>query len=165
MTFETGPKLAVANHDDFNPGTGDFLMAAVGIINSGAGPFWRLVTATTAPSGTLFASDDFCSFLGAMGAPPKCTSPDYTPNTSPHVFVVRRKVAQALFRVDATTRATYDFGATPTDLGVQTFQQANAFIGGGFVGQVAELVIIIGSTTDADADKLEAHLKTKYAIP
>lgn len=165
VTFESGPKLAIPNHDDFNPGTGDFVIAAVASVSSGTGPFWRLLTASTAPSGTFFGTSMFCSFLGGLGAPAKCTSPEFTPSTAPHVFVVRRKVAQAIFRVDATSRGTYDFGVTNPDLGVLTFQQANAFIGGGVVGQVSELLLIVGATTDQDVDKLEAHLKTKYAIP
>lgn len=165
VTFESGPKLSIENHDDFNVGTGDFVVAAVAAISSGTGPFWRLVTASTAPSGTFFGPSKFCSFLGGLGAPAKCTSPEFTPSTSAHVFVVRRKVAQMVFRVDATSRATYDFGVDNPNLGVLTFQQASAFIGGGLVGQLSELLLIVGSPTESDFDKLEAHLKTKYAIP
>lgn len=164
VTFESGPKLAIANHDDFNPGTGDFAIAVVGSVSSGTGPFWRLMTASTAPQGVFFGTSMSCSFLGGLGAPAKCTSPEFTPSTSPHVFVVRRKAAQLLYRVDATTRSSYDFAATNPDLGVLTFQQASAFIGGGVVGQISELVFIV-TPTDATSDKLEAHLKTKYAIP
>jgi hypothetical protein len=78
---------------------------------------------------------------------------------------MRRKSAQLIFRVDATSRGTYDFGAENPDLGVQTFQQESAFIGGAFAGQLAELLIVIGPTSDGDLDKLEAHWKTKYGLP
>ena len=165
VTFESGPKLAIANHDDFNPGTGDFVIAAVSAVSSGTGPFWRLMTQTSAPQGVFFGTSKSCTFLGAMAAPPTCTSPDFTPSTAPHVFVVRRKAAQLIFRVDSTSRATYDFAATNPDLGVLTFQQPNALIGGGVVGQLSELVFLIGAETDVDVDKLETYLKTKYAIP
>lgn len=165
VTFESGPKLAIANHDDFNPGTGDFVIAAVSAVSSGTGPFWRLMTMTSAPQGVFFGTSRSCTFLGAMSAPATCTSPEFTPSTAPHVFVVRRKAAQLIFRVDATSRATYDFAATNPDLGVLTFQQPSAFIGGGVVGQLSELVFLVGGRTDADVDTLETHLKTKYAIP
>jgi len=48
---------------------------------------------------------------------------------------------------------------------VQTYQQANALIGGGVVGQLSELLLFVGAPTEPNFDKLEAHLKTKYAIP
>lgn len=165
VSFETGPKAAIANHDDFNPGTGDFVIAAVAAVSSGSGPFWNLTTATTAPSGTWLGPTKFCSFLGGLGAQPQCTSPDYSPSTSAHVFLVHRKTAQAIFRVDGTSRGTYDYGVNNPNLGVQTYQQASAFIGGNVVTQLAELILLIGPTTDADLDSLEGYLKTKYAIP
>jgi hypothetical protein len=165
VSFETGPKLAIDNHDDFNVGTGDFAMAAVSAISSGTGPFWRLMTASTAPSGNFFGPSHFCSFLGGLGAQPKCTSPEFTPSTSVHVFMVRRKTAQMIFRVDGTSRGTYDFGVDNPDLGVATYQQASAFIGGGIVGQLSELMLIVGGPNDAEFDKLEKHLTTKYGIP
>ena len=165
VTFESGPKLAITNHDDFNPGTGDFVIAAVAAVASGTGPFWRLMTATTAPTGVFFGTSRSCSFLGAMAAPPVCTAPEYAPSTAPHVFVVRRKIAQLIYRLDGTSRASYDFAATNPDMGVQTFQQANATLGGGIVGKLSEVVLLIGTSTDADFGKLEAYLKTKYAIP
>ena len=51
------------------------------------------------------------------------------------------------------------------DLGVQTFQQASAFLGGALDGQLAELLVVIGPTTDGDLDKLEAYFRSKYALP
>jgi hypothetical protein len=165
VTFESGPKIAVPNHADFDVGTGDFVIAAVAAVSSGSGPFWNLTTASTAPSGTWLSSQKFCSFLGGLGAQPKCTSPEYSPNTAGHVFVIRRKAAQAIYRVDGTSRATYDFGVENPDLGVQTFQQANAVIGGNVVAQLSELVVIIGPTADSDFDALEAYFKTKYSLP
>lgn len=165
VTFESGPKMAIANHADFDVGTGNFVIAVVAAVTSGTGPFWNLTTASTAPSGTWLGPTKSCSFLGAQGAPPKCTSPDYAPNTSPHLFIARRKLTQAIYRVDGTSRGTYDFGVDNPNLGVQTFQQMNAFIGGAIVAQLSELLFIAGTTTDSDLDVLEAHLKTKYAIP
>ncbi len=164
VTFESGPKLAIANHDDFNPGTGDFVIAAVAAVSSGTGPFWRLMKQTSVPSGVFFGTSMSCTAFGVMGTPP-CTAPEYPPSTAPHVFVVRRKLTQLLFRVDSTSRASYDLGATNPDLGVLTFQQPNAFIGGGVVGQLSELVFLVGDPTDPKVDKLEAYLKTKYMIP
>ena len=123
------------------------------------------MTQSTAPTGLFFGTSMSCNFLGGIGAPPTCTSPEFTPSTAPHVFVVRRKAAQLIYRVDGTSRATYDFAASNPNLGVLTFQAPNASIGGGVVGQLSELLLFVGSATEPNFDKLEAHLKTKYAIP
>ncbi|MBS2015036.1 MAG: hypothetical protein JST00_19250 [Deltaproteobacteria bacterium] len=165
VTFEMGPKLGIPNHDDFNPGTGDFVIAVVGAVQSGTGPFWNLTTQSTAPSGTWLGPGKACTFLGALGAPPKCTTPEFTASTQPHVFVMRRKAAQSIFRVDGTSRGTYDFGVDNPNLGVLDFQQPNLVLGGSFVASMSELVLLVGSTTDASLDALESHLKKKYAIP
>jgi hypothetical protein len=165
VAFTDGPKLAVANHPDFELDTGDFVIVAVGSVSTGTGPFWRLMTATTGASGTNLLANSACTFMGARGASPDCTSPEYAPNTSAHTFVMRRKAAQLIFRVDATSRGTYDFGADNPNLTVFDFQQPNAFIGGAFAGQLAELIVVVGPTSDADLDRLETHLKAKYALP
>ena len=160
--FDSGPKLSIPNHEDFAVGTGDFVVAVVGAISSGQGTLWRLTTATSAPSGVWLSAEKGCSSL----TPPKCTSPDYSPNTSPHVFVLRRKAAQEIFRVDGTSRGTLDFGVDNPNLSVSLFPTfASAMIGGGIVGQLSEILVVVGPTADASLDKLEAHLKTKYAIP
>jgi hypothetical protein len=78
---------------------------------------------------------------------------------------MRRKTSQSIFRVDGTSRGTYDFGVDNPDLGVLDFQQPNVVFGGAFVASMSELVLLIGPTTDANLDQLEAHLKTKYLIP
>lgn len=165
VTFEMGPRMKIPNHADFNPGTGDFVIAVVGAVSSGTGPFWNLTTASTAPQGTWLGPGKACTFLGGLGAPPKCTNPDFTANTQPHVFVMRRKSAQSIFRVDGTSRGTYDFGVDNPDLGVLDFQQPNLVMGGAFVASMSELVLLIGTTSDATLDSLEGHLKTKYSIP
>jgi len=166
VTFESGPKLSIANHDDFSVGTGDFFVAVVAAISSGGGTLWRLTTATSGPSGVYLSPEKGCSLpFGARGAQPKCTSPDYAPNTAPHLFVLRRKAAQEIFRVDGTSRGTLDFGVTNPDLSVSLFQTSTALIGGGVVAQMSELLVVVGPTTDASLDGIEAHLKTKYAIP
>jgi hypothetical protein len=48
---------------------------------------------------------------------------------------------------------------------VSTFDFATALIGGGVVAQVSELLVVVGTTTDASLDTLETHLENKYAIP
>ena len=78
---------------------------------------------------------------------------------------MRRKSGQLIFRVDGTSRGTYDFGADNPDLGIQDYQQPSAFIGGSLVGQVAELLVVVGPTADGDLAELEAHFMEKYALP
>lgn len=166
VAFESGPKLGIANHADFDVETGDFFIAFVAAINAGSGSLWSLMTSTTAPTGTWLGSSKFCSFLGGLGgAQPKCTSPEYSPNTSPHAFIVRRKANQAIFRVDGTSRGTYDFGADSANLGVLDYQQILVSIGGAIVGQVSEVVVVVGATQDADFEAFEAYLEAKYALP
>lgn len=165
VAFESGPKLGIANHADFDVETGDFFIAFVAAINAGSGSLWSLMTSTTAPTGTWLGSSKFCSFLGGLGSQPKCTSPEYSPNTSPHSFIVRRKANQAIFRVDRTSRGTYDFGADSANLGVLDYQQILVSIGGAIAGEVSEVVVVVGPTRDADFEAFEAYLQTKYALP
>lgn len=163
--FDTGLRLAVANHEDFTVGTGDFVVAVVASVSSGSGAFWNLMLAASSARGTWLGATKACWYRNGFGDPTTCTSPDYSPSTSPHVFVARRKAAQLVFRVDGTSRGTYDFGVDNPNLGVAPFQQPSALIGGGIKAQLSELALVVGPTTDADLEALEAHLRAKYAIP
>jgi hypothetical protein len=162
VAFTDGTKLAIPNHTDFAFGKGDFLIAAVGAAPQAKGTFWRLMKDQIPSAGTALRANHAC-----VGATPDiCTTPDYDPNTSGHAFVMRRSGDQLVFSIDGTPRSTYTFKPDDPGVTVGVFQtQQGAVIGGDLEGEVAELIVVVGPTLQADFDKLGAYFKTKYAIP
>ncbi|AKV03642.1 hypothetical protein AKJ09_10305 [Labilithrix luteola] len=165
VAFESGPKLANANHADFDVQTGDFFIAFVAAINSGSGSFWSLMTSTTAATGTWLGSSKFCSFLGGLGAQPKCTSPEYSANTSPHAFIVRRKPARpSSGSIEPRAGRTTSVATTRTSASPPTSSCSFRSVAPSSA-QVAEIVMVVGPTHDADFEFSEAYLQSKYALP
>jgi hypothetical protein len=153
--------LVITNHEDFDVGKGDFVIAVAGKVTSvSGGSLWRLMTQTSQPQGVQFSQQDVCWFTG------KCTSPAFTPSNDVHVYVARRKSMQLLFRTDGSSRGTYDLsGDGNPQLGVLTFQAPFVTIGLGMDTEISEIVHAVGPTSDSDLAALEAYLKAKYGIP
>jgi hypothetical protein len=151
--------LVIPNHEDFDVGKGDFLVALACKVTSG-GSLWRLMTETSQPQGVELTEQNACWFAG------KCTSPSFTPSNDIHVYVARRKSMQILFRTDGSTRGTYDLGGDgDPQLGVLTFQASFVKIGLDMNTEISEIVHAVGPTSDSDLGALEGYLKAKYGIP
>ena len=156
--------LSIENHDDFQFGTGDFLVVEVAKITSGSGPLWVLRPQASAGFEESFFPGLLCVSFGGS-ATNGCTSPAYVPSSGPHVFAARRKGDVFDLRVDATVKGTVDRTGVPTNIVINGFAQANAFIGGGITMDVSELIVIVGPTSDASLADLEGALKKKYGTP
>ena len=155
--------LHVDNHEDFHFGLGDFLIVEVAKVSSATGTLWSLRPGATAGSEESFAPGLLCVSFG-MGVTNGCTTA-FTPSTDAHVYAARRKSDLFTIRVDGTVRATLDRSADPPDIFVNMFTAPYAFIGQNLGGQISEVIVVVGPTSDADLTKLEAQLKTKYALP
>ena len=162
VSFTEGTKLAIPNHADFAFGKGDFLIAAVATAPQAKGAFWTLMKDQSSSYGTALRANHAC--IGRV--PDICTSPDFDPSTSAHAFVMRRSGDQLVFAIDGTSRSTYTFKPDDPSLTVGVFQtQQGAVIGGDLEGEVSEIVIIVGPTSQDDLEKLGAYFKAKYVIP
>jgi hypothetical protein len=164
----SGYYLAVANHPDFAPGTGDWLMAAVVKLGqgNGAGQVWRLMTASGDLHGIELNAGGAC-VVYPSGVLPKneCTSPALTLlSTESHVIVARRVAASLTYRVDGALHGSYTLTDNP-NLTVSSAESPFATIGAGQTMEISELIDVVGATTDDGASTVESYLQEKYAIP
>lgn len=156
--------IHITNHPDFSFGTGDFIIVNVAKVTSGTGALWRLSPNATGGDKEDLSPGQFCVVFG-LGVDAGCTGPVYTPNTQPHVFVGRRKGDIFTFRVDGTQRGSLDKTADPPNINIPDYKQPYLFLGSNLTMQLSEVIAVAGPTSDTELGALEAHLKTKYAIP
>lgn len=156
--------IAIANHEDFKFGLGDFLIVDVAKVSSGQAPgaLWSLFPQQTAGSEESFSPNGFC-FLFGMGVTDGCTSEAPNPSPEPHVFVARRQGDEITFRVDGAVQGKVDRAKDPADINV--FNADNVYIGKNATMQLSEVIVIVGPTSDAKLALLEGFLKKKYLIP
>lgn len=161
--ISTNGYLHLDNHEDFHFGLGDFLIMEVAKVSSTTGTLWSLRPGATAGGEESFAPNLLCVSFG-LGVNNGCTT-TFAPSTEAHLYAARRRSDLFTIRVDGAVQATLDRSGSPPDIFVNKFTAPYAFIGQNLDAQISEVIVVVGPTTDADLTKLEAHLKTKYALP
>jgi hypothetical protein len=164
----SGYYLGIPNHPDFAPGTGDWLMAGVVKLGqgNGAGQVWRLMTTSSDRYGIELTAGGVC--VGHPSnplGPQECTSPSMTLNpVESHVIVARRVGGALTYRVDGSLHGSFKLPDNP-NLTVSVAESPLATIAQGQTLEIAELIDVVGATTDDVASTIESYLQQKYAIP